>query len=47
MQVDFLTAKFLFIYEDGKLKMDQGFGLGDFEISINIAAIIEYFKGNS
>ena len=46
VQVDFLTAKFFFKYEDGKLKIDPGFGLVDFGISIDIAAIIEYLKGN-
>ena len=46
VQVDFLTAKFFFIYEDGKLKIDPGFGWVDFGISIDIAAIIEYLKGN-
>ena len=46
VQVDFLTAKFFFIYEDGKIKIDPGFGWVDFRISIDIAAIIEYLKGN-
>ena len=46
VQVDFLTAKFFFTYEDGKLKIDPGFGWVDFGISIDIAAIIEYLKGN-
>ena len=46
VQVDFLTAKFFFIYEDGKLKIDPGFGWVDFGISIDIGAIIEYLKGN-
>jgi hypothetical protein len=45
VQVDFLTIKFFFIYEDGKLKIDPGFGLIDFGISIDIAAIIDYLKG--
>jgi len=45
VQVDFLTAKFFFIYEDRKLKIDPGFGWVDFGISIDIAAIIEYLKG--
>ena len=46
VQVDFLTAKFFFIYGDGKLKIDLGFGWVDFGISIDIVAIIEYLKGN-
>ena len=46
VQVNFLTAKFFFIYEDGKLKIDSGFGWVDFGISIDIAAIIDYLKGN-
>lgn len=46
VQVDFLTAKFFFIYENGKLKIDPGFGWVDFGISVDIAAIIEYLKGN-
>ena len=45
-QVDFLTAKFFFTYKNGELKIDPGFGLVDFGISINIVAIIDYLKGN-
>ena len=45
--IDILTMKFFLIYEDGKLKIDPGFGLVDFGISIDVAAIIEYLKGNS
>ncbi|MBO5285851.1 MAG: hypothetical protein J6B16_03025 [Clostridia bacterium] len=46
VQVDFLTAKFFFTYKNGELKIDPGFGLVDFGISINIVAIIDYLKGN-
>ena len=42
--VDFLTAKFFCIYEEGKLKIDPGFGWIDFGFSIDIEAIIRFLK---
>ena len=45
VQVDFLTAKFFFIYEKGNLKIDPGFGWIDFGISMDIPAIIKYLEG--
>ena len=46
IQIDFLTAKFFCIYENGKLKIDPGFGWVDFGVSIDISVTIEYLKGN-
>ena len=45
IQLDFLTAKFFCIYEDGKIKCDPGYGWVDFGFSVNIAAIMEYLWG--
>ena len=46
IQVDFLTAKFFCIYENGRIKIDPGFGFVDFGISVDIVAVIKYLTGN-
>ena len=46
IQVDFLTAKFFCIYDKGKFKFDYGLNWFDVGMSIDIAAIIESWKGD-
>ena len=45
IRLDFLTAKFNFGIENGKLTIDPGFGIVDFGFSINIFKIIKYLLG--
>ncbi len=43
--IDFITAKFFASFEDGKLKIDPGFGWIDFGISIDLSEIIRLLRG--